>query len=102
MPNRRYQAGTRWEREIIKFYEKDGAVCTRAAGSHSPFDVIAVYPANRVALIQCKVTKYEANAERLCRKFRENPPLPVGHYVQVLEVKITRKGRVGVVIDAAI
>jgi hypothetical protein len=100
MPNRNYEQGARFEREVIARYKADGAACIRASGSHGLFDVVAIYPGNLSVFTQCKVTKSESHAESLLKKFQENPPLPAGFYIQVLEVKIPRKGTRSVIIPA--
>ena len=59
----RYETGIRYEREVVQLFRDAGYEVTRAAGSKSPFDVIAtkLHPNTRkvcfVALIQCKVKK---------------------------------------------
>jgi Holliday junction resolvase len=41
-PRGRYQKGRRLEYKTMRYFEASGHVCFRMAGSHSPFDVIAV------------------------------------------------------------
>ena len=44
MPNRNYIKGSNAERERCKWHYEHGAIfATRSAGSHSSYDVIAVY-----------------------------------------------------------
>jgi hypothetical protein len=60
----------------------------RTAGSHGPFDLIAVrdYPHN-VVFVQCKRVKTLADYERLRTKFKANPPFkPSKKFHQFLEV----------------
>lgn len=77
------------EYETMKSWEAKGYITTRSAGSHGPWDVVAVKPARKVELIQCKVVSDEAHAKRLLKDFTMNPPLqPSEMYHQVLEVKI--------------
>ena len=92
MANRKYEQGTRFEREVIKDYEAMGWHCIRASGSHGAFDVVAIHSDNYIHLIQCKVTKDEKLADRMLVNFYKNPPLPRGRYVQRMHVKIPRKG----------
>ena len=60
MPNKNYLRGVRFEREVMKIFEKEGFVVMRTAGSHSPFDVILVKETEdlkriaHVAFVQCK------------------------------------------------
>jgi len=51
-----YRRGYLVERKAIKVLEQAGYVVARTAGSHSPFDVVAVGP-NGVRLIQVKRVK---------------------------------------------
>lgn len=54
--NKNYQKGYRLERKIMNLYKKYNIFSTRTAGSHSPFDVIAISH-NNLLLIQCKNRK---------------------------------------------
>lgn len=56
MPNKNYIRGYVAERKAQKILEKAGYITARTAGSHSPFDVIAICP-NGVRLIQVKRVK---------------------------------------------
>lgn len=42
MPNRNYQRGVRFERDLVKLCKKCGLSATRSAGSHGLWDVSAV------------------------------------------------------------
>jgi Holliday junction resolvase len=61
MPNRNYQRGRRHEYDVKRLLEEAGYVVTRAAGSHSPFDLIASRIAcgvvKEVWMLQLKVTQ---------------------------------------------
>ncbi|KKM26101.1 hypothetical protein LCGC14_1588170 [marine sediment metagenome] len=59
MPNQRYNKGREKEYNICRRLKKDGfAVAQRTAGSHSPFDVIAINKETKtILLIQSKVSK---------------------------------------------
>ncbi|MFH7835168.1 MAG: hypothetical protein QXL51_01055 [Candidatus Aenigmatarchaeota archaeon] len=48
-----YIKGRRFEYEVMRLLEKQGALCFRMAGSHSPFDIIAIFR-DKILLIQCK------------------------------------------------
>ncbi len=58
-----YATGVRFEREFKHDLESLGYEVTRAAGSKSPFDLVAIkYTRNRkqvawIALVQCKTSK---------------------------------------------
>lgn len=58
MPNKRYNKGSQWERQIVAAYTKYGYTCMRSAGSHSPVDVIA-FNAGILILIQAKSSEKE-------------------------------------------
>ena len=98
MPNRNYQAGVRFERARKKVWEQDGNVVLRTAGSHGPFDLVAIGE-DRVRLIQCKRVQTKAQAMRLIRLFEAKPPLFCSGATQYLEVyvKDLREVQVGVV-----
>jgi Holliday junction resolvase len=51
-----YRRGYEIERKIMNQFRVGGYVALRSAGSHSPFDVVAIGP-NVVMLIQVKRTK---------------------------------------------
>lgn len=93
MPNRKYEQGARFEREVMKEYEQCGWHVIRASGSHGFFDLVAIPPFKEgfIHLIQCKVSKSEDVAERLCQKFKKASPWPKGNYVQLLKAKVLRK-----------
>ena len=60
----KYAKGANFERQIKKDLEKEGAIQVfRTAGSHSPYDLIALYP-DYVELIQCKASYYVPKKER--------------------------------------
>lgn len=63
----------------------------RTAGSHGNWDIIAIDDKRGVVtLIQCKVTKNLATAQRLLKRFRESPPLqPMTSIHQTIEIKVT-------------
>ena len=60
---RNYAKGARYEREVAQMFREAGYEVTRAAGSKSPFDVIAtkLSPTTKkvcfIALVQCKTKK---------------------------------------------
>lgn len=56
MPNKNYQKGRRKEYKICDELKKKGFdIVQRTAGSHSPFDVIAINIKHKIIkLIQCK------------------------------------------------
>lgn len=93
MPNKNYLRGRRFEYERAKKLREFGHDVMRTAGSHGKFDLIAINPQNGdISLIQLKVTESSSNADRMVKKFRENPPyqpyvMPKGVH-QILEVKV--------------
>lgn len=56
MPNKNYQRGVRWERELVKLCKKCGCTATRSAGSHGLWDVVAF-------------ADYQSNAKALNKQF---------------------------------
>jgi Holliday junction resolvase len=56
MVNKNYEAGRRFEYTIKKALEKLGWIAIRSAGSHSPFDIIAI-KGDRILLLQLKKYK---------------------------------------------
>lgn len=53
MTNKNYESGRRFEYRVKQYLEKYGFLVMRTAGSHSPFDLMAVNT-SWVLLIQCK------------------------------------------------
>lgn len=51
-----YKIGRRFEYYIKHKFKKQGALVIRSAGSHSPFDLIAIMPEG-IWFIQCKRAK---------------------------------------------
>lgn len=92
-PNANYVRGRRFEYTRKKAWEAQGCICVRTAGSHGPWDIIAVKPGFGVFLIQCKSVQTHAQATRIIADFTQNPPLQEGKYAQGIEVwvKDTRK-----------
>ena len=56
MANKNYVSGRRFEYTIKKALEKLGWIAIRSAGSHSPFDIIAI-KGGRILLLQLKKYK---------------------------------------------
>ncbi len=50
--------------------EAEGYLCVRSAGSHSPFDIVAISQ-SRVILVQCKTNGWPSPAE--CETLRRIP-----------------------------
>lgn len=96
MPNSNYQAGVRFERERMNHYKTAlGHDVMRTAGSHGLFDVITISKGGDIQLLQCKVVSTQAEANRLIKAFKANPPLGQrerARYHQVLAVKVRGKG----------
>ena len=90
-PRGRYAKGRRLEYRTMRFYEAAGYDCYRMAGSHSPFDVIALSDES-ILLIQVKggtarmtplevekalLTKAPTNARRLLVCWPDRASLPI-------------------------
>jgi len=90
MPNENYIAGRAFEYSTKKVYEAKGYTVLRTAGSHGEYDLVAYRPWTPVLMIQCKRVATQAEAVRLIRNFREEPPMPPGgaSFQQRLEVKV--------------
>ena len=92
MPNRNYQAGTRFERKLKRQFEVAGWVVLRTAGSHGFADLILVdetHASMPVSFIQCKVLQTRKAAERLIKEFRAKPPIRKhDHYLMCLAIQI--------------
>lgn len=85
--NRNYAKGVRFERKRKAAWEKKGYVVLRTAGSHGPWDLIAIREHAPVELIQCKVCKTHTQARKY---LRANPLLlSTGQFHQTMEVWVT-------------
>ena len=91
-----YTKGRTFEYDRKAYFESQGNVVMRTAGSHGPFDLIAVSTwSGTVKFIQCKCVQTAKHAERLVKEFKANPPLPILHtvnrgsgYMQAIVVKV--------------
>ncbi len=73
MPNRNYLRGRRFEWQVKKDLEKEGFHVTRASGSHSMYDLIAVRQGHyitHIKFIQCKTGK-KPNINKLLLELRD-------------------------------
>ena len=68
MANKNYETGRRFEYTIKKALEKLGWIAIRSAGSHSPFDIIAI-KGDRILLLQLK--KYRGGHMPQAEYYRE-------------------------------
>lgn len=81
MPNKNYQRGRRLEWQVKKDYESRGWHVTRASGSHSAYDLIAVMQKDRnfthIKFIQCKVIKKltDAALRKLIKEVHDTSPI---------------------------
>lgn len=86
MTNRNYVAGRALEYRRKAHYAEHCDTVLRTAGSHGPFDLIALTEGEPVLLIQCKRVKTEGQATAL---LREAPPLaPSPHYIQIMDIYV--------------
>ena len=68
MPNRNYQKGRRKEYLFVKKMREKGFISQRSAGSHSPWDVVAINPETKqIKLIQCKPDSMNAHQQQKIR-----------------------------------
>ena len=71
MPNANYVAGRAFEYERVAHWQDVmGYTAFRTAGSHSPWDVIAVHPDKGVILIQCKRYATQSALNRALESFK--------------------------------
>lgn len=72
MPNKKYEKGRRREYTIKYQLEKEGyEIVQRTAGSHSPFDLIAIDRLTKtIKLVQVKQQNYDKE-EKLNEKWRD-------------------------------
>ena len=66
-PNKNYQRGANFERQVLKIIRNAGYFAIRAAGSHSPADIMAsksaILNGADVYLVQCKLDGKISRAE---------------------------------------
>ncbi|HUS51803.1 MAG TPA: hypothetical protein VMZ91_16665 [Candidatus Paceibacterota bacterium] len=63
--NKNYNNGKNRELRIANSLKKQGFICSRTAGSHGIFDVIAIHPIKRkIYLIQAKPKSMSENAKQ--------------------------------------
>lgn len=65
MPNRNYIAGRSFEYKTKRLLEEGGYLVIRAAGSHGPYDLMAIHPGEPVRCIQVKRVQKEGAMKRL-------------------------------------
>ena len=94
MPNSNYESGRRFEYARMKHYREKGCHVMRTAGSHGLFDLICIDTRGLVIMVQCKVVSTLAQAIRLLKNFRMNPPIINADFTQVMEVKVRDTGKV--------
>jgi len=91
MPNYNYNAGRSTEYTVRKRLLKAGMVMVmRTAGSHGAYDLIGIHRSGRVHFVQVKRTKDKAQALRLIKQFKQDPPLSDGEYTQSMVVYVTK------------
>ena len=83
MPNRNYIRGRQLEYDVKHLLEQAGYTITRASGSRSPFDIIAVrsFPTciKEIWLIQCKVKQHDQRRPDRPRRQRRGSSKPSDH-----------------------
>lgn len=70
MPNKNYITGRAYEYKAKKLLEEEGYTVIRAAGSHGPWDLMAVRGDDKVRCIQIKRTKTANGVKQLFGKFQ--------------------------------
>lgn len=69
MPNKNYLRGRAYEYKAKKYLEEQGYTVVRTAGSHGPWDLIAIRGEEKVRCIQIKRTKSPSGVKQLLGKF---------------------------------
>ena len=69
MPNKNYEKGRRKEYKICSLLKEKGFdIVQRTAGSHSPFDIIAIdLKKKEIKLVQCKPDNMNAHQQQKIR-----------------------------------
>lgn len=81
-----YAAGAAFERKIKKVWENLGYEVVRSAGSHGPFDLVALPTSKRdtkIIAIQCKRCDTRTTAIRLKKEFFASHPCKAAENVVV-------------------
>jgi Holliday junction resolvase len=74
MVNKKYVKGRNNEYKIVKILENAGYTCSRSAGSHGKFDIIA-FNESGIRLIQSKTNGCMTEIEReAIKEFKNCPP----------------------------
>jgi len=71
MGNKRYIAGRNFEYKIKKWFEKDGSIVIRSAGSHSMFDLVVLSPSTDLWRIEFWQLKKNTTEEEVIKIIRE-------------------------------
>lgn len=76
-----YHRGRKFEYRLKKFFERNGAVVLRTAGSHSPFDLVVIEEGT-ISFIQCKIRKSRPKKDledlkAFMRKYFQKPRIKV-------------------------
>ena len=91
MPNHNYESGRRQEYQVRNKWRELGYMVLRTAGSHGPFDLVAIHPQrDEILLIQVKRVGGPKDAERVIAKFKKDPPLSPMLHKQVIEVYVKK------------
>lgn len=86
MPNKMYKRGADKEYRIINNLRKQSFIAQRSAGSHSPWDVVAIQPERRVImLIQSKGGS--ATFRQLKKLEAENQKFDGVYFVKFIAIK---------------
>jgi hypothetical protein len=96
MPNKRYQAGARFERAVIHELRHWGYLGIRSAGSKSPYDVIAFRSDEPPRFIQCKIVSTAAAARRARDQFLDAQKQEMFNPHMSREIWIKRRGEAGI------
>lgn len=87
--NTNYRRGREFEYKRMKAWKAKKYAVMRTAGSHGKWDVICVRAGCPVLLIQCKLCKTVAEANRLIAKFAALADQYTPHYREMMEVWVS-------------
>jgi hypothetical protein len=93
MPNRNYINGRAYEYKAKQLLEAQGYTTIRTAGSHGPYDLLAMKSGEKVRCIQIKRTKAPGGSQRLLRAFQRAHPTPTVDQAYVEELWVWYAGK---------
>lgn len=91
MPNTNYNSGRKFEYRRMKELRAGGWEVLRTAGSHGPWDLVAIAPDGSAVFIQCKRVERASQVRALRSAFlKEHTHWKTNHQCLSIYVKETR------------